>query len=89
MIRLLILQCFNIQSSYNHPSHFCRFSSFFLKTDGTGNLLPSPPSRIKLPRNLKGSVHSLPSNEKSVVASVDVIGNADNSFEKYTLIVKA
>ena len=60
-----------------------------MNTDGTENLLPSPPFRIKLPRNLKGNVHALPGNEKSAVASIDAVGKADNGSEKDTLIVEA
>lgn len=61
----------------------------FLNTDGTENSLPRPPFRIRLPRNLKGNVHALPGNEKSALASVDAVGNADNGSEKDTLIVEA
>lgn len=40
---------------------------FFVNPDGTENLDPRPPFRIRLPRNLKENTHALPGTDQLTV----------------------
>ncbi|KAK4372375.1 hypothetical protein RND71_007759 [Anisodus tanguticus] len=61
----------------------------FVNQDGIENLQPSPPFRIKLPRNLKGKAHALPGSENSTIASADALGMPEVHSERDKLIVEA
>lgn len=50
---------------------------------------PSPPFKIKLPRNLKGKAHALPGSENFTTASVDAAGMPEVHSERDKLIVEA
>lgn len=50
---------------------------------------PSPPFKIKLPRNLKGKAHALPGSEKFTIASADAVGMPEVHSERDKLIVEA
>lgn len=68
---------------------FSDYQVSFINPDGTENLNPRPPFRIKLSRNLKGNVYALPGNEKSTVVSVGDLMKVDVGCEKEKLIVEA
>ena len=61
----------------------------FINLDGTENLHPRPPFRIRLPRTLKGNIHALPGNKKSSPASMNDVSMADTGSEQEKLIVEA
>lgn len=61
----------------------------FVDQDGLGNLQPTPPFKIKLPRNLKGKAHALPGSENSTIASADTAGMPEVHSERDKLIVEA
>lgn len=56
--------------------------------EGTENLDPRPPFRIRLPRTLKGNSRALPGNKNLASESMQVV-NVDASTEKDRLIVEA
>lgn len=61
-----------------------------MNPDGTENLHPVPPFRIKLPRALKGNPHALPGNKKSDLVSADLnMEDGDSEKEKEPLVVEA
>lgn len=57
--------------------------------DGTENLDPRPPFRIRLPRTLKGTSRALPGNKKLTSDSMQVVNMVDASDGKDQLIVEA
>ncbi|KAK4379778.1 hypothetical protein RND71_001640 [Anisodus tanguticus] len=61
----------------------------FVNQDGIENLQPSPPFKIKLPRNLKGKAHALPGSENSTIASADTVGMQEVHSEREKLNVEA
>lgn len=61
----------------------------FVDQDGLENVQPSPPFKIKLPRNLKGKAHALPGSENFTTASVDAAGMPEVHSERDKLIVEA
>ncbi|KAK6784306.1 hypothetical protein RDI58_017761 [Solanum bulbocastanum] len=65
------------------------FMVCFVDQDGLENLQPSPPFKIKLPRNLKGKAHALPGSENSNIASADAAGTPEVHSERDKLIVEA
>ncbi|KAK9283494.1 hypothetical protein L1049_011740 [Liquidambar formosana] len=68
---------------------FSDYQVCFINPDGTENLHPRPPFRIRLPRTLKGNTHALPGNKKSDIASVTNVNMVDAGSEKEKLIVEA
>ncbi|GAB2295857.1 hypothetical protein Dimus_030008 [Dionaea muscipula] len=50
---------------------FPDFQVSFVNTDGTENLHPEPPFRIKLPKTLKSMAHALPSDRPDVTSRND------------------
>ncbi|KAL6954955.1 hypothetical protein U1Q18_044167 [Sarracenia purpurea var. burkii] len=67
---------------------FSDYQLCFTNSDGTENLQPMPPFRIKLPRNLKGSTHALPGNEKSTIPSIINANMVDAISEREQLLVE-
>lgn len=67
----------------------------FINSDGTENVHPKPPFRIKLPRSIKGNAHALSGNEKSVTTlksvttSVENIDARDVNVDQEKLVVEA
>lgn len=60
----------------------------FISPDGTENLNPSPPFRIRLPKTIKSSTNALPGNKKSTDSISDVpVKNSD--IEKEKIVVEA
>lgn len=47
------------------------FQISFTDPDGSENLCPEPPFRIRLPKTLKSNAEALPGNKSSISASVD------------------
>lgn len=50
---------------------FPNYQISFLNPDGSENLLPEPPFRIKLPKTLKSNAQALPGNKSNLSASND------------------
>lgn len=63
------------------------FQVCFTDSDGTENLDPRPPFRIRLPKMLKSNTHALPGNKKSTTENDVSMTNGDSEKEK--LIVEA
>lgn len=61
----------------------------FVSPDGSDNLLPAPPFRIRLPRHFKGNTHALPGNKKSGTDSVGDVNMVDSAGKKEQLVVEA
>lgn len=61
----------------------------FINSDGTDNLHPCPPFRIKFPTNLEGKFYALPGNESSEKPSKDDSSVQDDHPEKVELVVEA
>ncbi|KAJ9693661.1 hypothetical protein PVL29_009558 [Vitis rotundifolia] len=68
---------------------FSDYQIQFINPDGTENLHPRPPFRIRLPRTLKGNIHALPGNKKSSTASMNDVSMVDAGSEQEKLIVEA
>ncbi|XP_058194691.1 uncharacterized protein LOC131311286 [Rhododendron vialii] len=68
---------------------FSDYQVCFTNSDGTKNLHPKPPFRIRLPKNLKGNTHALAGNDKSAITSVNDANLVDASSEREQLIVEA
>ncbi|KAF5733623.1 intron-binding protein aquarius [Tripterygium wilfordii] len=67
---------------------FPGFQVSFINKDGSENLHPKSPFRIKVPKELKGDMHAVPGNK---ISSVDSTNNdmTDADFHKEKLIVEA
>ncbi|KAM1064414.1 hypothetical protein ACFX2A_029060 [Malus domestica] len=62
----------------------------FTSPDGTENLKPRPPFRIKLPKTIRSSTNALPGNKKSSIVSIMSDGPMENSdSEKEKIVVEA
>ncbi|XP_057976627.1 uncharacterized protein LOC131163848 [Malania oleifera] len=68
---------------------FSDYQVCFINPDGTENMHPSPPFRIRLPRTLKGNTHALPGNNKSTIASMNDVSMVDAGSDKERLVVEA
>ncbi|KAH9709891.1 P-loop containing nucleoside triphosphate hydrolases superfamily protein [Citrus sinensis] len=68
---------------------FSDYEVSFVHPDGTENLDPRPPFRIRLPRTLKGTSRALPGNKKLTSDSMQVVNMVDASDGKDQLIVEA
>ncbi|CAA3022407.1 intron-binding aquarius [Olea europaea subsp. europaea] len=68
---------------------FPNFEICFLNSDGTENLHPTPPFRIRFPKNLKGNIHVLPGYERSTVSSISEASIPDDHSDKAKLLVEA
>lgn len=68
---------------------FSCFQICFLNSDGTENLHPTPPFRIRFPKNLKGNIHVLPGYERSTVSSISEASIPDDHSDKAKLLVEA
>ncbi|GAA0161608.1 RNA helicase [Lithospermum erythrorhizon] len=66
---------------------FSDYQVHFVNSDGTENLNPKPPFRIRLPKNLKGNVYALPGNVKKDEALPDAANDGHSDIEK--LIIEA
>lgn len=64
------------------------FQVSFTNPDGTENLNPSPPFKIKLPRTLKGSSSALPRSAVSSADATNGINMDDDNHRKETLIIE-
>ncbi|KAE8038343.1 hypothetical protein FH972_010865 [Carpinus fangiana] len=61
----------------------------FINSDGSGNLHPRPPFRIRLPRMLKGGSNALPGNKTSAFDSANGVNMVDDGCKKEKLVVEA
>ncbi|CAN6697109.1 unnamed protein product [Malus baccata var. baccata] len=62
----------------------------FTSPDGTENLNPRPPFRIKLPKTIRSSTNALPGNKKSSIVSIMSDGPMENSDSaKEKIVVEA
>ncbi|KAL0387870.1 UNVERIFIED_CONTAM: RNA helicase aquarius [Sesamum radiatum] len=61
----------------------------FINSDGTENLQPCSPFRIKFPKNLEGKVHALPANVTSTKSLEDASCMEDDHSDKLELLVEA
>ncbi|KAK4424856.1 RNA helicase aquarius [Sesamum alatum] len=68
---------------------FPNYQVRFINSDGTENLQPCPPFRIKFPKNLEGKVHALPANVTSTKSSEDASCMEDGHSDKLELVVEA
>lgn len=60
----------------------------FINSDGSQNLDPRPPFRIRLPRTLKGGSHALPGNKVSAFDLEKDVNRVDAGCEKEQLIIE-
>lgn len=60
----------------------------FVNHDGTENLNPSPPFKIKIPRTLKGSNGALPGRAVSTSGAANDINMVDTNHQKETLVIE-
>lgn len=60
----------------------------FVNPDGTENLNPRPPFKIKLPRLLKGGSAALNRSAVSTADATNIINMVDANHQKETLIVE-
>lgn len=67
---------------------FCILQVSFINTDGTENLNPSPPFKIKLPRTLKGSNGALPGRAVSTSGVTNDVSMVDANHQKERLIIE-
>lgn len=70
-------------------THLSFLQVCFVNPDGSANLNPRPPFRIRLPEKLKGYTHAIPGNEKSTIDSKNGVNMVDSGREKEELIVEA
>lgn len=69
---------------------FPDFQVCFVNPDGTEELNPSPPFRVKLPKTMKGNNHALPGNKKSSNrTSLNDKNMGDQCSEKEKIFVEA
>ncbi|KAK4406328.1 RNA helicase aquarius [Sesamum angolense] len=68
---------------------FPNYQVRFINSDGTENLQPCSPFRIKFPKNLEGKVHALPANVTSTKSSEDASCMEDDHSDKLELLVEA
>ncbi|KAL6557906.1 hypothetical protein OROMI_018256 [Orobanche minor] len=68
---------------------FPNYQLHFVNSDGTDNLDPRPPFRIKFPKDLEGKVHALPCSETSTDFLKDVGAADDNNSDIMELVVEA
>ena len=66
----------------------CIFQVTFVNHDGTENLNPSPPFKIKLPRTLKGSNGALPGRAVSTSGAANDVNMVDTNHQKETLVIE-
>ncbi|CAH9119908.1 unnamed protein product [Cuscuta epithymum] len=88
-----LLEVVDFKDTFLDANHvrecFSDYQISFVNTDGTENLQPSPPFRIRLPRDLKGNPHAVPGNAKSIVASSEAVNAEGALSKKEELIVEA
>ncbi|KAM1607720.1 hypothetical protein ACFXTH_028453 [Malus domestica] len=61
----------------------------FTSPDGTENLDPRPPFRIKLPKMIRSSTNALPGNKKSSIVSMSDVPMENSDSEKEKIAVEA
>lgn len=66
----------------------CILQVSFVNPDGTENLNPRPPFKIKLPRTLKGSIGSHPGGAVPAVDATNDINVVDANHQKEKLIIE-
>jgi len=64
------------------------FQVTFINSDGTENLHPSPPFKIRLSKKMRESSHALPGNVNSSLAVKSNNNMADGESQKEKLIVE-
>ncbi|KAE9595341.1 putative intron-binding protein aquarius [Lupinus albus] len=67
---------------------FVDYEVSFVNPDGTENLNPRPPFKIKLPRMLKGSAGALNGSAVSTAGAVNGISVVDGNHQKERLIIE-
>ncbi|WJX17061.1 hypothetical protein P8452_07016 [Trifolium repens] len=67
---------------------FADYEVTFVNSDGTENLNPSPPFKIKLPRTLKGSNGALPRSAVSTSGAANDVNMVDANHQKETLKIE-
>ncbi|CAI9769470.1 unnamed protein product [Fraxinus pennsylvanica] len=88
-----LLETVDFKDTFLDAAHvtecFSNFEVCFINSDGTESLHPSPPFRIRFPKNLKGNIHVLPGYEKSTVTSDSEASIPDDQSDKEKLLVEA
>ncbi|OIW01887.1 hypothetical protein TanjilG_31069 [Lupinus angustifolius] len=72
----------------NLKASFVDYEVSFVNPDGTENLNPRPPFKIKLPRMLKGSGGALNGSTVSTAGAVNGISMIDGNHQKERLIIE-
>ncbi|KAG8363690.1 hypothetical protein BUALT_Bualt19G0048600 [Buddleja alternifolia] len=85
-----LLETVDFKDTFLDAAHvkdcFPNYQVSFINSDGTDNVHPCPPFRVKFPKNLEGKVHALPGNIKS---SKDATSIEDDHPDKVKLLVEA
>ncbi|KAL6124939.1 hypothetical protein ACLB2K_077447 [Fragaria x ananassa] len=68
---------------------FPDYQVFFVSPDGTENMDPKPPFRVRLPKTIKSSTNALPGNKKAKMSSMSDIPIEDSDKEKEKFVVEA
>ncbi|KAF5195306.1 Rna helicase aquarius [Thalictrum thalictroides] len=88
-----LLETVDFKDTFLNADHlkesFPDYQVSFLSQDGSENLHPTPPFRIKLPKALKGNTHALPGNKKSSASTVEDVNMVDTGLDRERLIVEA
>lgn len=87
----------NLLYLYNNPNVYCSLSYSlyscvqvrFINSDGTDNLNPCPPFRIKFPTTLEGKLFTQPGNETATKSLEDSSGKDGDHSDKVELLVEA
>lgn len=60
-----------------------------MSPDGTENMDPRPPFRVRLPKTIKSSTNALPGNKKAKMSSMSDVPIEDSDKEKEKFVVEA
>ncbi|XP_039829042.1 RNA helicase aquarius-like isoform X2 [Panicum virgatum] len=87
-----LLEVIDFKDTYLDANHvqqsFPDYQITFINSDGTENLHPSPPFKIRLSKKMRESSHALPGNVNSSLAVKSNNNMADGESQKEKLIVE-
>ncbi|RDY09866.1 Intron-binding protein aquarius, partial [Mucuna pruriens] len=87
-----LLETVDFKDTFVHADHlkecFVDYEVSFINPDGTENLNPRPPFKIKLPRTLKPSNGALTGHEISTAGATNGINMVDANYQKEKLIIE-
>lgn len=87
-----LLEAVDFKDTFVDADHlrksFVNYEVSFVNPDGTENLNPRPPFKIKLPRTLKGSIGSHPGGAVPAVDATNDINVVDANHQKEKLIIE-